>query len=355
MVDKVLVFDPAVTDEQIQAWQHHLKLTNGRSTTRRLGPNPVLVVPAAPQGTAVSDQLPVPLREIALTGEIRLSDRSLRPEGTIVRIGPAIIGDGAVNVFAGPCAVETWEQLIATATAVAQCGVIGLRGGAFKPRTSPYSFQGLQWAGLDLLAKARERTGLPVLTEVVEPDHVGRVAATADALQIGARNMQNFSLLTAAGKSGKPVVLKRGFGATIDETLGAAEYLLNQGNDQVIICERGIRTFENATRFTLDLSAVAVFKQRSHLPVMVDPSHAAGIPALIEPLSLAAAAVGADALLIDVHVRPEQALCDGKQAMLPRDFATLMGKLEVLAMGAGRKMGSVPQPDVEELMAQNPV
>jgi 3-deoxy-7-phosphoheptulonate synthase len=352
MSSNVLVFDSAVSDEQIQAWQHHFELAGARSTAYHLGSTPVLVAPDVPHDTAISGWLPRPLFEVPLSGEIRLSDRRLRPEGTVVRIGQATIGDGTVNVFAGPCAVETQEQLFATVDAVAQCGVVGLRGGAFKPRTSPYSFQGLRWAGLELLAEARERTGLPIVTEVVEPDHVERVAATADALQIGARNMQNFSLLTAAGKAGIPVVLKRGFGVTIDETLGAAEYLLNQGNDQVILCERGIRTFENATRFTLDLSAVAVFKQRSHLPVMVDPSHAAGIPSLVEPLTLAAAAVGADALLIDVHVRPEQALCDGKQAMLPADFATLMGKLEMLAMGVGRKMGNVARADIAELFAQ---
>lgn len=347
--DKVLVFDSTVTDEQVAAWQQHFELVGVRSAARRLGPNPVIVVPAVPHDVAISGWLPRPIRELPLTGEIRLSDRKLRPEGTVVRIGPTTIGDGTINMFAGPCAVETREQLIAIADAVAECQAVGLRGGAFKPRTSPYSFQGLRWAGLELLAEARERTGLPVVTEVVEPEHVERVAATADALQIGARNMQNFSLLTAAGEAGVPVVLKRGFGVTIDETLGAAEYLLNQGNDQVVLCERGIRTFENATRFTLDLSAVAVFKQRSHLPVMVDPSHATGIPTLVEPLTLAAAAVGADALLIDVHVRPEQALCDGKQAMLPADFAQLMGKLEMLAMGVGRKMGNVSRPDIANL------
>ncbi|MGL5859162.1 MAG: 3-deoxy-7-phosphoheptulonate synthase, partial [Angustibacter sp.] len=204
--------------------------------------------------------------------------------------------------------------------------------------------QGLKWDGLDLLAQARERTGLPILTEVLDPRHVERVAAVADGLQIGARNMQNFELLTEAGRSGLPVVLKRGFGCTVDEVLAAAEYVLVQGNDQVILCERGIRTFEHATRFTLDISAVALMKQRSHLPVMVDPSHSVGIPSLVEPVSLAAVAAGADALLIDVHVAPEQALCDGKQALLPDDFSTLMGKLELMAMGLSRKMAGVVAP-----------
>jgi 3-deoxy-7-phosphoheptulonate synthase len=229
---------------------------------------------------------------------------------------------------------------MATAAAVTDHGAVGLRGGVFKPRTSPHSFQGLQWDGLDLLAEARERTGLPVVTEVVDPEHVKRLAAVVDGLQIGARNMQNFALLTAAGQSGLPVVLKRGFGCTVEETLAAAEYLLLEGNDQVVLCERGIRTFEPSARFTLDLTAVALWKQRTHLPVMVDPSHSGGHPELVEPLSLAAVAAGADALLIDVHVAPEQALCDGNQALRPQQFADLMSRLAPLAAALGRHMSS---------------
>lgn len=257
-------------------------------------------------------------------------------------IGSAVIGDGDVAVFAGPCAVENPGQMMSTAGAVARHGAVGLRGGAFKPRTTPYSFQGLKWAGLDLLVRAREETGLPILTEVVDPRHVERMAEVVDGFQIGTRNMQNFELLTEVGRSGMPAVLKRGFGCTVDELLTAAEYLLAEGNDQVVLCERGIRTFEGATRFTLDLSAVALLKRRTHLPVMVDPSHSLGIPDLIEPLTLAAVAAGADALLIDVHVQPEQALCDGKQALLPEDFARLMGRLEMLALGVGH--AAVPGP-----------
>ena len=227
---------------------------------------------------------------------------------------------------------------MATAAVVTEHGAVGLRGGVFKPRTSPHSFQGLQWDGLDLLAEARERTGLPFVTEVVDPEHVKRLAAVVDGLQIGARNMQNFALLTAVGQSGLPVVLKRGFGCTVEETLAAAEYLLLEGNDQVVLCERGIRTFEPSARFTLDLTAVALWKQRTHLPVMVDPSHSGGRPELVEPLSLAAVAAGADALIIDVHVQPEQALCDGNQALRPQQFADLMGRLAPLAAGLGRHM-----------------
>jgi 3-deoxy-7-phosphoheptulonate synthase len=249
-----------------------------------------------------------------------------------------VIGDGSVAVFAGPCAVEDKEQLLATAAVVAEGGAVGLRGGAFKPRTSPYSFQGLGWAGLDLLAEARAETGLPILTEVVDPRHVERFIGVADGFQIGTRNMQNFTLLREVGRSGLPVVLKRGFGCTVAELLAAAEYVLAEGNDRLVLCERGIRTFDQATRFTLDLSAVALLKQRSHLPVMVDPSHGTGIPSLVEPMALGAVAVGADALLIDVHVRPDAALCDGKQALPPTDFKRLMSRIDLLAMGVGRKL-----------------
>jgi 3-deoxy-7-phosphoheptulonate synthase len=258
-----------------------------------------------------------------------------------VSFGPTTIGDGSVAVIAGPCAVESSEQMLATAAVVAEHGAVGLRGGVFKPRTSPHSFQGLGWDGLAQLVEARERTGLPVITEVVEPEHVKRLAEVVDGLQIGARNMQNFALLTAAGQSGLPVVLKRGFGCTVEEALAAAEYLLLEGNDQVVLCERGIRTFEPSARFTLDLTAVALWKQRTHLPVMVDPSHSAGMPELVEPLSLAAVAAGADALLIDVHVQPEQALCDGNQALRPEQFAAVMGRLAALSAGLDRRLSSV--------------
>ncbi|PPK65670.1 3-deoxy-7-phosphoheptulonate synthase [Actinokineospora auranticolor] len=324
-----------------QQWLDHFDTTGTTATLQHLGSTPVIVAHGPGTETPAPDNLVAPVAVVAAGGDFRLGRRELRPEGTVVRVGGATVGDGSLNVFAGPCAVENRQQLLDCADVAEHYGAVGLRGGAFKPRTSPYSFQGLKWAGLELLAEARAHTGLPILTEVLDPRHVERVAATADGLQIGARNMQNFELLSEAGKSGRPVVLKRGFGCTVDETLAAAEYILAQGNDQVILCERGIRTFEHATRFTLDISAVALMKQRSHLPVMVDPSHSVGIPALVEPVSLAAAAAGADALLIDVHVAPEQALCDGKQALLPDDFGVLMGKLELLSMGLSRKLAGV--------------
>jgi 3-deoxy-7-phosphoheptulonate synthase len=334
----VLVFGGDVDQPGVEQWVRYFDSTGASAATQRLGAATVLVAKGVTVALPRHGQLPQPMEAVRSCGGIRLGRRELFPAGTLVSIGPATVGNGDIAVFAGPCAVETREQMVATAASVASHGAVGLRGGAFKPRTSPYAFQGLRWPGLDLLAEARDLTGLPVVTEVIEPAHVAPFAEVTDAFQIGARNMQNFALLTEVGKTGMPVVLKRGFGATVDELLAAAEYVLAEGNDQVVLCERGIRTFECSTRFTLDLSAVAVLKRRTHLPVMVDPSHASGLPELIEPLTLAAAAVGADALLIDVHVRPEQALCDGRQALLPTQFGQLMHRLRLLAMGLGREV-----------------
>ena len=336
--DTLLVFDEAVTRAGVEGWIQHLESAGAPTEMYRLGTTLVLPVSDADLIDKAGPELPAPTHRVSRNTEVFLGRRELRPGGTRVCIGSTTIGDGSVAVIAGPCAVESPEQTLATAAVVAEHGAVGLRGGVFKPRTSPHSFQGLQWDGLDLLAEARDRTGLPVVTEVVDPEHVKRLSAVVDALQIGARNMQNFALLTAAGQSGLPVVLKRGFGCTVEETIAAAEYLLLEGNDQVVLCERGIRTFEPAARFTLDLTAVALWKERTHLPVIVDPSHSGGRPELVEPLSLAAIAVGADALLIDVHVQPEQALCDGAQAIRPQQFADLMGRLAPLAAALGRQM-----------------
>jgi 3-deoxy-7-phosphoheptulonate synthase len=336
--DTLLVFDEAVAPAGVEGWIQHLESAGAPIEMYRLGSTHVLPVSDVDLIDRAAPGLPAPTHRVPRDTEVFLGRRELRPSGTEVSFGPTTIGDGSVTVIAGPCAVESPEQTLATAAAVAEHGAVGLRGGVFKPRTSPHSFQGLQWDGLDLLAEARERTGLPVVTEVVDPEHVKRLAGVVDGLQIGARNMQNFALLTAAGQSGLPVVLKRGFGCTVEETIGAAEYLLLEGNDQVVLCERGIRTFEPSARFTLDLTAVALWKQRTHLPVIVDPSHSGGRPELVEPLSLAAIAVGADALLIDVHVQPEQALCDGAQAIRPQQFADLMGRLAPMAAALGRHM-----------------
>jgi 3-deoxy-7-phosphoheptulonate synthase len=246
------------------------------------------------------------------------------------------LGGREIVVAAGPCAVESWEQLEAAAAAARDCGAKLLRGGAFKPRTSPYSFQGLGEEGLKLLARAREKTGLPVVTEVMTPEAVPMVESYADCLQIGARNMQNFNLLQAVGKSSKPVLLKRGPSATLEELLMAAEYILSSGNRNVILCERGMRTFERATRNTLDLSAVAVLKEWSHLPVIVDPSHGTGHSSLVGPMARAAIACGADGLLIEVHPQPDRALSDGPQSLTPAMLAQTMQEVGAIARAVGR-------------------
>ena len=253
----------------------------------------------------------------------KLTSREFHPEDTIVRVGDVTIGDGSLTLAAGPCAVESRDQLFETAEAVAAAGANVLRGGAFKPRTSPYSFQGLGLQGLRFLAEARERTGLPVVTEVMEPGQVEHVAEYADILQIGARNMQNYSLLMAVGRIGRPVLLKRGLSGTIEEWLMAAEYVMSSGNPNVILCERGIRTFETAYRNTLDVTSVPLIHQLTHLPVWIDPSHAAGKRWLVSPLALAGTAAGADGLLIEVHRRPAEALSDGEQSVTPSQFADL--------------------------------
>jgi 3-deoxy-7-phosphoheptulonate synthase len=257
----------------------------------------------------------------------KLVSRDFRAEPTIVDVGGVKIGGGHFTVIAGPCSVENWETLEETAKAVKAAGAHLLRGGAFKPRTSPYAFQGLGEEGLKLLARARELTGLPVVTEVMDTAQVELVARYADMLQIGARNMQNFDLLKAVGEVRKPILLKRGLAATIKEWLMSAEYIFSRGNYQVVLCERGIRTFETYTRNTLDLSSVPAAKELSHLPVIVDPSHATGKRSLIAPMCAAALAAGADGLTLEVHPRPEEALSDGDQSLLPADFAKLMDRM----------------------------
>jgi 3-deoxy-7-phosphoheptulonate synthase len=341
----LLIFDADADRSDLDGWLTHFDTTGTPASEYRLGATPVLVVTGAGLTMPPPNVLAQPIGMVHSSGDFRLGRREVRPAGSTASIGPTTIGDGSIAVFAGPCAVETRDQLLATAKVAADGGAVGLRGGAFKPRTSPYSFQGLRWAGLELLSEARAVTGLPVLTEVLDPRQVERFASVVDGFQIGTRNMQNFALLSEVGATGMPVVLKRGFGCTIDEMLAAAEYILSEGNDQLILCERGIRTFDHATRFTLDLSAVALLKQRSHLPVMVDPSHAVGIPALVEPMTLGAAAVGADALLIDVHIQPDEALCDGKQALRPEEFHRLMNRLDLLARGLRRELATFDVPD----------
>ncbi|HEX9693572.1 MAG TPA: 3-deoxy-7-phosphoheptulonate synthase [Actinomycetota bacterium] len=263
--------------------------------------------------------------------------RALHPQPTTVKVGPAAVGRETFTIIAGPCAVESEGQALAAARGAKVAGATILRGGAYKPRTSPYSFQGLGERGLEILARCREDTGLPVVTEVMEPRDVELVASWADALQVGTRNMQNFALLREVGATSKPVLLKRGFSATVEEWLMAAEYVAQRGNSEIILCERGIRTFETATRNTLDLGGMVVAQQESHLPVIVDPSHAMGHRELVAPMARAAIAAGADGVMIDVHHDPGEALCDGPQALTPADLLELSKDLNALALALGRQ------------------
>ncbi|MET7679228.1 3-deoxy-7-phosphoheptulonate synthase [Streptomyces sp. NPDC005423] len=292
-----------------------------------------------PEAVAAVERAPGVDRVVVVPGTQRLTSREFSAENTRVKVGPAgeaVFGGPEFVVIAGPCAVESPEQMTAAADAVVESGAVMVRGGAFKPRTSPYSFQGMGLAGLALLAEQRRRTGLPVVTEVVTPGDVECVAEESDMLQIGTRNMQNFELLRAAGASGRPVLLKRGMAATIEEWLLAAEYVMQAGNGDVVLCERGIRSYDRSTRFTLDLSAVAEAKRLTHLPVVVDPSHSTGRPHLVRPMSLAAASCGADGLLIDVHADARNALCDGSQALTGEQFGTLMAQLRPVVEAVGR-------------------
>ncbi len=266
------------------------------------------------------------------------ASRAMHPDDTVVPVGPVRIGGERFVVIAGPCAVESEEQLEAAAAAVKRAGAVGLRGGAYKPRTSPYSFQGHGPEALDLLAGASKRHGLPVVTELLDAGDLDLFRDKVGALQIGARNMQNYPLLRAAGRSGLPVVLKRGLAATLEELLLAAEYILNEGNPNVILCERGIRTFETSTRNTLDLNGVAWLKLHTHLPVLVDPSHGTGLAELVPPLAKAGVAVGADGLIIEVHPAPAEALSDGRQSLSPDTFAQLMRDLAPFVEAAGRSL-----------------
>ena len=266
----------------------------------------------------------------------KLASRDFEAEDSIVTVDGVEIGGKRIVVMAGPCTVESEEQLIETAEIVKEAGASVLRGGAFKPRTSPFTFQGLGEAGLSLLARAKEKVGIPVVTEVIDTRYVGIVSKYADMLQIGARNMQNFTLLTEVGKSKRPALLKRGLSATVTEWLTAADYLLSQGNSQVVLCERGIRTFEGSVRFSLDISSIPVVKIASHLPVIVDPSHAAGHFTLVPAIAKAAVAAGADGLIIEVHPNPKDALVDGLQSLTPSDFNRLMKELRAIAESLGR-------------------
>ena len=285
------------------------------------------------------EALPGVERVMRVSEPYKKANRKYRPDDSVVEIAPGVtVGGKKLLVVAGPCSVESEAQITGVAQSVKDAGAQALRGGAFKPRTSPYAFQGMGYAGLDLLEKARVHTGLPVVTELMSTDDIGYFAEHVDVIQVGARNMQNFDLLKRLGKVDKPILLKRGLSATIEEWLMSAEYILAGGNERVILCERGVRTFESFTRNTLDLSAVLAVKKQSHLPVVVDPSHASGQAWMVERLSLAAIAAGADGLIIEVHNDPVRALCDGQQSITPEQFRTLMDKAATVAECVGREI-----------------
>lgn len=296
-----------------------------------LGSNPISLRDAIISMPGVVDAVPV-------SKPFKLVGREFHPESTVVAVGAVTIGTDNFAVMAGPCSVESEAQLMESAEAVAQAGGHILRGGAFKPRTSPYSFRGLGEEGLKILAAARDRFGLPVVTEVMNIEDVELVSQYADMLQIGARNMQNYGLLEAAGRTMRPILLKRGLSSTIEEWLLSAEYILGQGNSQVVLCERGIRTFETYTRNTLDLSAAPLVKELSHLPVVIDPSHGTGKWSLVTPMALAALAAGAAGLMVEVHPHPDHALSDGSQSLTPRHFGEMMERLRLIAGPLGRSV-----------------
>ncbi len=316
----LVVMSVGATEEEVQEVRRHIE-ADGLTPHESRGEQRVIigvvgdVGPRKEQVMAHLAVLPGVESVTPISKPFKLTSRDFHPQDTVIEVGNTTIGGGSLTIMAGPCAIESRDQLMRTATAVAEAGATVLRGGAFKPRTSPYSFQGLGMDGVRFLAEARAETGLPVITEVMEPSQITQVELHADILQIGARNMQNFSLLMAAGRTEKPVMLKRGISATVEEWLMAAEYIVSSGNPNVILCERGIRTFEKYTRNTLDLTAVPLLHKLTHLPVVVDPSHATGQRWLVPPMSVAAVAGGADGIMVEVHPNPDDALSDGPQSL----------------------------------------
>jgi 3-deoxy-7-phosphoheptulonate synthase len=322
--------DNVVAAVQAKGWQTHITRDSGQTAIGLQGKGQPLDPFYVCQLAGVADA-------VAITQKFKLASRAFRPQDTTFRIGSVVVGSRQVAVMAGPCSVESRAQLLETAHAVKEAGATFLRGGAFKPRTSPYSFQGLGEKGLRLLAEAREVTGLPIVTEVMSPRKVALVAIYADVLQIGARNMQNFDLLNAVGETQKAVLLKRGPSATVEDLLMAAEYILAHGNDRIMLCERGIRTFDNKyTRNSFDINAIPLLKQLSHLPVVADPSHATGVRRHVAPVSLAAVAAGADGIIVEVHPDPDRALSDGDQSLTPEEFARLVTATRAVAAAVDR-------------------
>jgi len=336
----IVVMKRSATEQDIQSMIEHVEALKMKPVVLRgtertviaaIGEERVAGIGSLESGPGVDEVLPI-------LAPYKLASRELKAEPTVVKAGSLIVGGAHIGVIAGPCSVENEEQICKTASAVKAAGATALRGGAFKPRTSPYSFQGLKDEGLRLLAKARDLTGLAVVTEVIAPDDVELVSEYADVLQIGARNMQNYRLLEAAGKSSRPVLLKRGPSATVDEWLLAAEYILDAGNPNVMLCERGIRTFEDHTRFTLPLATVPYLKQTTHLPIVVDPSHGTGHTYLVPDMAVASIAAGADGLILEVHPDPERALSDGYQSLNFPQFLDCLARCRVVAGALGKSL-----------------
>ncbi len=340
----IIIMDSKATDADIQAvisaldergYGHHVSRGVERTLIGAIG---------TPDGEkqAMSDRLmtiPGVERVVAILRPYKLVSREHQEETSTVYIGTAAFGGGHASIIAGPCTVETEKQTLEAARAVKAAGAHCLRGGAFKPRTSPYDFQGLGEDALKILAAARDETGLPVVTEARDVRHVELVARYADAIQLGARNMQNYDLLKSTGEAGIPVILKRGLSATVEEWLKAAEYVAAEGNLNIILCERGIRTFETITRFTLDLAGMVAAKQETHLPIILDPSHATGHHSLVQPMTLAGLAAGGDGVMVEVHPHPDRALCDSIQQLTPRNFEKLMERVGQLAAALGLQLG----------------
>lgn len=329
----IIIMNPRATEEEVRKVK---SVVEGRGLETNLSKGDTYFIIGIVGDTSVIDPKKLQVlkgvdRVMKVQEPYKKANRIFKPEDTIVKVENSIVGGGHLGIMAGPCSVESEEQIVEVAKRVKKAGANFLRGGAFKPRTSPYSFQGLELEGLKLLKIAKEETGLPIVTELMSTDYLDTFVEEVDMIQIGARNMQNFDLLKQVGRTKKPVLLKRGLSSTIEEWLMSAEYIMAGGNDNVILCERGIRTFETITRNTLDLQAVPVIKKLSHLPIIIDPSHAGGYAYLVEPMAKAAVMSGADGLMIEVHNDPENALSDGQQSLTPDAFDKLMSKIKKLA------------------------
>ncbi len=333
----IIVMHPDATTQEVAGVVDKLKALGADVSVTTEGGRTVVngSIESRLQDEAPWDALPGVERVMPVVAGGRRVGRQFKTESTVVRVGSTQVGGGTLTVVAGPCAVETRQQMLETADAVKTGGATILRGDAFKPRTSPYTFQGLGKAGLDILSEARDRTGLPFVAEVLDPRDVELVSSYADMIRIGTRSMSNHALLREVGRQPKPVMLKRGRAATVEEWIDAAEYVMNEGNPNIVMVERGVRGFDNSARNTLDITAVPLARQLTHLPVLVDPSHASGRRDLVAPLARAAIAAGADGVMLDVHPRPEEALVDGDQALLPSEFNTLVTELHAVALAVG--------------------